>query len=157
MTFKPSKNTPPVYDIIFTSNDLNLVGKRLEQNIIKWLTDGLKKHVLVYVVSDQNPRMVSYELIKSLRWPSVEIFVGHVKGALCAFNGDREFGHSVKANMPHLLMIQAWYNWIQHMELDTIKNVWIEQFQKKPKYRFQKRKKMLKMLRKQSLRETILA
>lgn len=154
MTFRrPSKVTPPTYDILFTTEDLVELGHKLENYIVSWLSQGDRKQVLVYSVEDMNPRMISHELVTCLQYPHVEIKVRQTKKSLCSFIGDREFGHKIKSFMPTLAGFQAWYEWMRQLDLQTIKDVWMEQFHSKPRYRFHRRRKMLKMLSRRCLDE----
>lgn len=143
---KIDEDLPPTYQVLHTNDRLLDLCKELEQYILKQLEIDEKRSVMFYQVKDHNPRLVSYQIIKTLQYPHIEIQVERTKDGVCKYQGDRELSHNLKAYMPTLDWFQSWYGQLCRQDTDSVKAMWVEQFQMKPRYRIQKRKKMIKSL-----------
>lgn len=156
MTFKQKQdNTFTKYEILGTSNNIKELCSSLQRHLVDWILAKERKNILVYVVEDCDPRLLSYDIITCLKYPSIVISIGKMRHFAKMYQGDRELAHNIKAYMPKVSIFNTWYEQLKILDVDELRSEWRKHFDQKPSYFFNEKKKLLRSLLNEKLLQEV--
>ncbi|XWV25614.1 hypothetical protein QJ856_gp0139 [Tupanvirus deep ocean] len=147
------------YKIYDTSDDINKIITGI-QNVLIWAVENKKiTNFMVYQVEDVDPRLVSYNIIKSSNYPWFKIKINGKSKNICDFFCDPNGNKSLYMQVyPHLNFLNDYNKYVENIEsLDNakLKDTYEQVFNKKASFIFNKRSKILKHLTEQKKFELI--
>lgn len=144
------------YKIQNTNNDLDIIIQDLSNRIITSFEKKLFPKFLVYQVENIDPRLVSYNIIMSSTFHWAKIHVRHIKNKeICYFYGNNLLLMDIWEKIYFLKNYNQFLKHLQSLRKNDLELLFKETFRKKPKYIFNKKKKMFNALLKNKKKEFV--
>lgn len=136
------------YKIYNTSNDINIISKSIEKEILLAKRKKETPNFLLYKVENINPQLVSYSIIKSSNYPYVTIHVcGKNEIYIFYAYGNNELYNIVYNNMKIIKDYDIYTQHLVSLKKNKLQEKYNEVFSKKPMKIYSKKKLIKKLCR----------
>ena len=143
------------YKMLDTSDNIDKVISGIQNILIRALENKFNINLMVYQVNDVDLCSISYNIIKSYNFPWCNIKISGKDIKICSFYGDKNLYKNIYQHFDLLNDYDKYIKDIDSLNVKTIEDIYEQIFNKKAKFIFKKRSKMLKQLIKQKKIELI--